>query len=133
MYTCSGGCHCGRVKYEVESPGTITVHRCNCSICQKSGYLHLIVTADHFKLLCGEESLVDYRFHTGVARHLFCGHCGIKSFYVPRSHPESFSVNLNCLELPDEIDVTIQAFDGRNWSKNREQLAQTVKGETNSD
>ena len=132
MYTCSGGCHCGRVKYEVEIPGTITVHRCNCSICQKSGYLHLIVTTDHFKLLCGEESLVDYRFHTGVARHLFCGHCGIKSFYVPRSHPDSFSVNLNCVDMPAEIDVTIEAFDGRNWSKNHGRLAQSVKGETTS-
>jgi hypothetical protein len=132
MYTCSGGCHCGRVKYEVEIPGIITVHRCNCSICQKSGYLHLIVKADHFKLLRGEESLVDYQFHTGVARHLFCSHCGIKSFYVPRSHPDSFSVNLNCIDMPAEIDVTIGAFDGRNWSKNHGRLAQSVKGETNS-
>ena len=132
MYMCSGGCHCGRVKYEVEIPGVITVHRCNCSICRKSGYLHLIVTANHFKLLCGEESLVDYRFHTGVARHLFCGHCGIKSFYVPRSHPDSFSVNLNCIDMPAEVDVTIEAFDGRNWSKNHGRLSQSMKGETDS-
>jgi len=130
MHTCSGGCHCGRVKYEIEIPGKIIVHRCSCSICRKSGYLHLIVAADRFKLLCGEQSLVDYRFHTGVARHLFCSHCGIKSYYVPRSHPEAFSVNLNCIELPDEIDVTIEAFDGRNWSKNREQLLGEARGET---
>jgi len=78
----------------------------------------------------GEENLVDYRFHTGVARHMFCGYCGIKSFYVPRSHPEAFSVNLNCLELPDEIDVTTEEFDGRNWSKNREQLKDAVNAET---
>ncbi len=120
MHTCSGGCHCGRVKFEIEIQTKIVVHRCSCSICKKSGYLHLIVTASQFNLLCGEESLVDYRFHTGVARHLFCGHCGVKSFYVPRSHPESFSVNVNCIDLPDEIDVNIHEFDGRNWSKNRE-------------
>ena len=126
MYTCSGGCHCGRVKIEVEVPETIIAHRCNCSICRKSGYLHLIVDADRFKLICGEESLVDYRFHTGVARHLFCRYCGIKSFYVPRSNPESFSVNLNCIELPPEVDVTVEAFDGRNWSKNREQFVKVV-------
>ena len=125
MFTCSGGCHCGRVKFEIEIPGEIIVHRCSCSICQKSGYLHLIVTADRFNLLHGEESLVDYRFHTGVARHLFCGCCGIKSFYVPRSHPESFSVNLNCIDLPDEVDITIEDFDGRNWSKNRQRLTET--------
>ena len=125
MQTCSGGCHCGRVKFEIEIPDKIIVHRCSCSICQKSGYLHLIVTAGRFKLLGGEENLIDYRFHTGVARHLFCGICGIKSYYVPRSHPDSFSVNLNCVDLPDDVDVTIKAFDGRNWSKNREQLTKT--------
>jgi len=81
------------------------------------------VTSDRFNLLDGEGSLVEYRFHTGVARHLFCGHCGIKSFYVPRSHPDSLSVNLNCIDLPDGVDVTIEDFDGRNWSENREKLA----------
>jgi hypothetical protein len=129
MQICSGGCHCGRVKFEIEIPGKITVHRCSCSICQKSGYLHLIVPSDRFKLLSGQEDLRDYRFHTGVARHLFCGFCGIKSFYVPRSHPESFSVNLNCLDLPDELDVTIEAFDGRNWSKNRKKLSEDLADE----
>ena len=122
MYLCKGGCHCGRVKLEVEVPDAVTVHRCNCSICQKSGYLHLIVTTNQFRLLAGEECLTEYRFNTGVARHLFCKHCGIKSFYVPRSHPDSFSVNLNCVDLPDELDVKIEAFDGRNWSENRKNL-----------
>jgi hypothetical protein len=123
MHTCSGGCHCGRVRFEIEIPEKIAVHRCNCSICRKSGYLHLIVTADRFSLLKGKNSLVEYQFHTGVARHLFCGTCGIKSFYVPRSHPESFSVNLNCLELPEDIKLSIQDFDGRNWSENRSKIS----------
>ena len=130
MFTCSGGCHCGRVRYEIEIPERILVNRCSCSICQKSGYLHLIVPADRFKLLCGEEDLLEYRFHTGVARHLFCGVCGIKSFYVPRSHPDSFSVNLNCIDLPDKVDVTIEEFDGRNWSKNRKRLLEDVAGDS---
>ena len=125
MYTCAGGCHCGRVKFEIEIPDKIAVHRCNCSICRKSGYLHLIVTANRFMLLEGEDSLVDYRFHTGVARHMFCGICGIKSFYVPRSHPDSFSVNLNCVDLQDGIKVSLEDFDGRNWSENRAQLAES--------
>jgi len=122
MYTCSGGCHCGLVRFTVEIPERVTVHRCNCSICKKSGHLHLIVPVERFKLLRGEENLVEYRFHTGVARHLFCGTCGIKSFYVPRSHPDGYSVNLNCIDLPDEVDVAIEDFDGRHWSDNREQL-----------
>jgi hypothetical protein len=74
-------------------------------------------------LLQGEDSLIDYRFHTGVARHLFCGVCGVKSFYIPRSHPDSFSVNLNCINLPEEVDVVIENFDGRNWSVSREKLS----------
>jgi len=123
MYTCTGGCHCGQVKFEIEIPDKIIVQRCNCSICRKSGYLHLIVAANRFKLLDGEDSLVDYRFHTGVARHMFCGTCGVKSFYVPRSHPDSFSVNLNCVDLQDGIEVSIEDFDGRNWSESRAKLA----------
>ena len=122
LHTCSGGCHCGQVKFDIDIPEKIVVHRCNCSICKKSGYLHLVVEKDHFRLLSGESSLTDYRFHTGVARHLFCSRCGIKSFYVPRSHPDAYSVNLNCVELPEEIDVAIESFDGRNWSENRAQL-----------
>lgn len=122
MHTCPGGCHCGRVKISIEIPDKITVHRCNCSICRKSAYLHLIVPASRFNLISGEQSLHEYRFHTGVARHLFCQHCGIKSFYIPRSHPESFSVNLACIDLPDQIDVTIEAFDGQNWEQNRQYL-----------
>ena len=119
MYKCEGSCHCGRVKIEIEISEKITVHQCNCSICQKSGYLHLIVSAANFHLICGEDALAEYKFNTGVARHYFCKHCGIKSFYVPRSHPKDFSVNLNCLDLPGEIDVNIEAFDGRNWRLNR--------------
>ena len=122
MYKCEGGCHCGRVKIEVEVPAEVKVSRCNCSICKKSGYLHLIVPAERFQLLGGEECLSEYTFHTGVARHLFCKYCGIKSFYVPRSHPQGFSVNLNCLDLPDDIEVLIDDFDGRNWSLNRDSL-----------
>lgn len=121
MHTCSGGCHCGRVRFTVEIPDRVTVNHCNCSICQKSGHLHLIASADRFNLLQGEDNLVEYRFHTGVARHLFCATCGIKSFYVPRSHPDGYSVNLNCIDLPEGIDVVIEEFDGRNWSRSREQ------------
>lgn len=129
MVQCSGGCHCGRVKFEIGIPGEIIIHRCNCSICEKTGYLHLVVPASQFTLLNGEEDLQEYRFHTGVARHLFCRHCGIKSFYVPRSHPDSFSINLNCIDLPDAVDVTIDAFDGQNWSQNREGLLKATSDE----
>ena len=122
MLTCNGGCHCGRVEFEVVIPDVVNVSRCNCSVCKNSGYLHVIVPADRFCLLCGEESLTAYRFNTGVARHLFCKVCGIKSFYVPRSHPDGYSVNLNCLNLPEDTDILIKDFDGQNWLKNRASL-----------
>jgi hypothetical protein len=95
----------------------VTVRRCNCSICAKSGYLHLIVDRQHFELLAGADQLREYRFNTRVARHLFCRHCGIKPFYVPRSHPDRYSVNLNCLELDRRVRVSIEDFDGQNWRK----------------
>ena len=83
----SGGCHCGRVRFEVIAPKDLNVSECNCSICRKAGYLHLVVPKDRFKLLSGEDALTTYRFNTHTAKHLFCSACGIKSFYVPRSQP----------------------------------------------
>jgi hypothetical protein len=106
-----GGCHCGRVRFEVDAPARIEALDCNCSICRMSGFLHLIVPATRFRLLAGAEDLAEYRFHTCVARHRFCRHCGIKSFYVPRSHPEGIDVNVRCL-APDTIEaVCVQPFD----------------------
>ncbi len=115
---CKGSCHCGRVQISVQVPRIASISRCNCSICIKSGYLHLIVSREDMDLLQGEEDLSEYRFNTGLARHLFCRHCGIKVFYVPRSHPEGYSVNLNCLELDKNIHLKFKNFDGQQWEKN---------------
>ncbi len=118
-----GGCHCGRVRFEVKAPTNIVATRCNCSICTKSGYLHLFVSKDDFQLLGGESALSCYSFNTGVARHTFCRVCGVKSFYTPRSHPDGISVNVNCLE-PDTIEsVQVEDFDGRNWEQNISKLS----------
>lgn len=117
MITHSGGCHCGRVRFEVIAPAQIGVSECNCSMCSKSGYLHLIVPAARFKLLSGHDELTTYTFNTGTAKHLFCRVCGIKSFYAPRSHPDGFSVNARCLD-PGTIEaVAIAQTDGRNWER----------------
>ena len=106
-----GGCHCGTVAFEVEAPARVTVSECNCSICRMSGYLHLIVPRTQFRLLRGAEALREYRFNTGVARHLFCSRCGVKSFYVPRSNPDGYSVNLHCLDQSTLAEVTVEPFD----------------------
>ena len=124
MTSYSGGCHCGRVRFEVTAPAEVEVTRCNCSICRKSGYLHLIVPRDDFRLLSGADDLQTYTFNTGVARHRFCRHCGIKSFYVPRSHPEGISVNVNCLDEGSAPVLRINDFDGANWEQNIDKLSQ---------
>ncbi len=123
MATHKGGCHCGAVRFEVEAPRDIEATRCSCSICSMTGYLHLIVGADKFRQTRGKEALSTYQFNTGTARHYFCATCGVKSFYVPRSHPEGISVNVNCLDRATITSVTERAFDGANWEQNIAKLS----------
>lgn len=106
-----GGCHCGAVAFEVEAPAKIVASDCNCSICRMSGYLHLIVPRSRFHLLQGADELAEYKFNTGTARHLFCGRCGVKSFYVPRSNPDGYSVNVRCLDPATIEHVEVRLFD----------------------
>lgn len=120
IYT--GGCHCGAVRFEVEAPDAVEVEDCNCSVCRMTGFLHLIVPLRSFRLLAGADKLVSYRFNTGVAEHRFCGVCGIKPFYVPRSNPDGIDVNLRCLDRQPAA-VTIVPFDGDNWEANAASLA----------
>jgi hypothetical protein len=123
MITHSGGCHCGRVRFEVDAPARIAVTDCNCSICSKSGYLHLFVARSEFRLLQGEDALSTYTFNTGKAKHHFCKSCGVKSFYVPRSHPDGFSVNARCIDAGSIEELTVTAFDGQNWEQNVAKLS----------
>ena len=113
----SGGCHCKAVRFEAEVPREAEILDCNCSICAATGFRHLIVPHGDFALLSGEETLTGYRFGTGVANHLFCRVCGVKSFYQPRSHPEAWSVNLNALDDASGLCVTFRSFDGRDWER----------------
>ena len=113
----TGGCHCGWVRFELTTPAKITVSECNCSICSKSGYLHLVVPAERFRLLSGADALATYTFNTGTAKHLFCKVCGIKSFYVPRSHPDGFSVNARCLDPGTVEQMSVRQTNGRDWEK----------------
>ena len=106
-----GGCHCRRVRFEVDAPARIQALDCNCSICRMTGFLHLIVPASRFRLVEGDDALADYRFNTGSARHLFCRHCGVKSFYVPRSHPDGYSVNVRCLDPGTVERLDVAPFD----------------------
>ncbi len=121
-----GACHCHAVKFEVEAPQIIEAVHCNCSVCQKSGLLHLIVPLKNFTLLEGESYLTSYRFNTEVANHTFCRICGIKSFYTPRSNPDGVSVNVRCLETPAK-EIRVKDFDGQNWEQHASSLAHLSK------
>jgi hypothetical protein len=115
--TYRGGCHCGRVHFEIDAPARPELLDCNCSMCSKTGYLHLIVTKQQFRLLAGADALTTYRFNTGAAQHLFCSTCGIKSFYVPRSHPDGYSVNARCVDGLELDESIVVPFDGRHWEQ----------------
>jgi hypothetical protein len=117
MVTHQGGCHCRRVRFEVTAPAQIEVTDCDCSICSKAGYLHLIVPKAQFKLLSGADALTTYQFNTGMAKHLFCSVCGVKSFYVPRSHPDGYSVNARCLDAGTVTQMKVKKMDGVNWEQ----------------
>jgi hypothetical protein len=112
MRTLQGGCHCGRVRFRVMAD-LAGVTECNCTICSKKGFLHLIVPPERFKIVSGK--LTIYRFNTGVAQHMFCRHCGVHPFYVPRSDPDKIDVNVRCLEDVDLGGLAINRFDGRHW------------------
>ena len=118
-----GACHCGAVSFEVQTPDALIVDECNCSICDRIGFLHVIVPLSRFRILSGEDQLTHYRFNTGVADHTFCKVCGVKPFYVPRSNPDGMSVNFRCLDRSEFASVEIRPFDGRNWEKNAGELA----------
>ncbi len=121
-----GSCHCGAVKFEIEAPKAVEVEDCNCSICAKSGFLHLILPLNQFKLLQGKDMLTTYSFNTGVAKHTFCRHCGIKPFYYPRSNPDGIDINLRCLDNQPKM-VKVTPFDGQNWEQHAYKLASKSK------
>ena len=112
-----GGCHCSAVRLKVTVSGEPTLYECNCSICEQVGFLHLIVRATEFELLKGQQALTLYRFNTGLAQHWFCRHCGVKPYYIPRSHPDGYSINARCLDGRVWRQWPQQPFDGRNWEQ----------------
>ena len=114
--TMTGGCHCGRVRFRI-SADLSRVTECNCSICTKKGFLHLIVPPERFELLRGKDDLTTYQFNTQTAKHLFCRTCGMHPFYIPRSDPDKIDVNVRCLDDINLAAVKPLAFDGKHWEQ----------------
>lgn len=122
-----GGCHCQAIKFEFDSPADILVYRFNCSICQMTDYLHLILPACAFKLLSGDPSTNTFESH--IAKHHFCPVCGIKSFYIPRSNPDGVSINFRCVDQSTFGRVDVQDSDGQNWDANASSLSHLSKSD----
>ena len=118
-----GGCHCGAVRFRAALPDEVEAQTCTCSICEMTGFVHVIVPASRFELTSGEGALATYTFNTGVAQHLFCRVCGVKSFYRPRSNPDGWSVNARCLDAATKPALRLGEFDGRNWEAHAAKLA----------
>ena len=125
----ASGCHCGAVRFEALLPQVLEVDDCNCSMCARTGFLHIIVPAARFRITAGQDQITTYTFNTGVAKHLFCSVCGVKSFYVPRSNPDGYSVNYRCLDDQSAFrEVRIINFDGKgNWEGQAYALAHKSK------
>ena len=121
-----GSCHCGAVTFEIEAPETIECQDCNCSICSKAGFLHLILPLSKFKLLSGQDNLTTYTFNTGVAKHTFCSRCGVKPFYTPRSNADGIDINVRCLD-PVPSNLVVEKFDGQNWEQHAHKVAHLSK------
>lgn len=115
-----GGCHCGRVRFSFKTPRHSYVWQCNCSICVMKQNHHIVVPDDQFSLLQGADALTTYTFNTHAAKHTFCKHCGVQSFYKPRSNPSGRGITLFCIDRPYpegfRYDYEPQ-FDGENWEK----------------
>jgi len=123
----TGSCHCGAVRIEVQAPVDIEAYECNCSMCRRTGFLHLIVPASRFRLMSGEQVLTTYTFGTHTAKHWFCSICGVRPFYVPRSNPDGFSVNVRCLDQAAIRSVKVLPFDGENWESGAAALSHLSK------
>lgn len=116
MPTYQGQCHCGVVQFEFDAPDTVEVTDCNCSLCVMTAYEHVFVDTADLRFLSGRDALKSYQFGSMTADHLFCGTCGIKPLYRPRSHPNGWSVNARCV---DGLTIARRiAFDGQNWDQN---------------
>lgn len=121
--TYCGGCHCGKVRFEFTLEGPLKAFDCNCSICLKTAYVGIIVPKENISFTIKDDALATYTFNTHTAKHHFCKICGIKSFYVPRSHPDAYSVNGRCLDDFTKLDIKLEAYDGQNWEKAHDALS----------
>lgn len=115
MTTHEGACHCGAVRFRIESD-LADLYRCDCSLCRMKGALMTTVPETAFTLLSGEAVLSEYNWNTGVARHFFCSRCGIYPFHRKRTMPDHYGINVHCLEGFELAGRTVRQAEGRGMS-----------------
>ena len=126
LITHRGGCHCGRVRFEVDAPAHIEALDCNCSICRMTRIPAPDRAGDALPARRGADALTEYTFNTGAAKHRFCRHCGVKSFYIPRSHPDGVDVNVRCIDEGTLDSVRITPFDDGDRERSEAAIAHLV-------
>lgn len=116
MKTETGGCHCKKVRYEVEVDLAQPVIECNCSHCQIKGFLLSFVPATSFRLVSGEGDLTQYTFNTHKIGHLFCSTCGVQAFGKGEDSEGNPTYAINVRSI-DNIDLSVLnrlPYDGKN-------------------
>jgi hypothetical protein len=111
LRTVRGGCHCGAVRFEIDSDFA-ELTTCDCSICRRKNALMVKVHESAFRLLAGEDFLTLYQFHTRTAKHFFCKRCGIYPFHRKRMTPDFVGINVFCLEDFDPAGIPVRATIG---------------------
>ncbi|MEK7510997.1 MAG: GFA family protein [Patescibacteria group bacterium] len=111
MKTYTGGCHCGAVRYEVETDleGVIT---CNCSHCHKKGFVLCAVDKDKFTLIQGADAQTLYQFGKKAIKHWFCSTCGTQSYAEGDAFPKMM-INVRCLDDVAIDTLTISEYNGK--------------------
>ena len=115
----SGQCHCGAVRFEATlSDGFNSILRCTCSYCRMRGAVAAAVAMGGIRFTSGEDVLTSYRFNTGAAQHFFCSRCGIYTHHQRRSDPNTYAVNVACLDGVSPFDFPeVPVIDGVNHTK----------------
>ncbi len=115
MKTYTGGCHCQKVRYEVEMEELKEAMSCNCSICSKRGWLLTFVPKASFRLEKGADEVTVYHFNKKLVDHTFCKTCGTASYGMGKDQNgnEMVAVNVRCLDNVDIDALAINQYNGK--------------------
>ena len=111
-----GGCQCGAVSYEVDLDIDQAI-TCNCSRCQKMGFVLAFAQGADFELKSGRDDLTEYRFNKKAIEHLFCKTCGVESFAYGKAPDGSTvaAINVNCLAGVNPRELATSHVDGASF------------------